>query len=160
MTETYYGFVETTRDALLIFEACRLNLLPRVQRRFGERERQSIRSGSVFVWDEEESGMRRWTDGRTWSPSRVHGSFLIYYELEGRRHQFVAGNGGYPISSRNSSSVSAVPHCAFIPPASIYTPEITPKEHGLIKKSLSLTTRTNRKLHLICYYSPPDVAAA
>ncbi|KAI2474456.1 cAMP-independent regulatory protein pac2, partial [Pyrenophora tritici-repentis] len=28
-------------------------------------------SGSVFVWDEREAGMRRWTDGKSWSASRV-----------------------------------------------------------------------------------------
>ncbi|KAI9503750.1 Gti1/Pac2 family-domain-containing protein, partial [Coemansia spiralis] len=91
MTETYHGFIDTAHDALLIFEACNAGLLPRVQRRFSDRERQTIRSGAVYVWDEEETGMRRWTDGRTWSPSRVHGCFLIYYELEGRRPQFEQG---------------------------------------------------------------------
>ncbi|KAJ1914841.1 Gluconate transport-inducing protein [Mycoemilia scoparia] len=170
MTETYYGFIETSHDALLVFEACRLNLLTRVQRRFGERERQSIRSGSVFVWDEEESGMRRWTDGRTWSPSRVHGSFLIYYELEGRRHQFVTGNGGFPLRhnvANSSPASSSMPNTPMLQDPQHYgahpsmcSPEVTPKKYGLIKKSLSLFTKTNRKLHLICYYSPQDVATS
>ncbi|KAF9113548.1 hypothetical protein BGX27_001309 [Mortierella sp. AM989] len=37
--------------------------------------------GSVFVFDEEESGICRWTDGRIWSPSRICGNFLVYREL-------------------------------------------------------------------------------
>src|SRR5271169_1107954 len=83
--ETYYGHVRTPNDAILLFEACRLGVLQRVQRRLSEKERASIRSGSVFVWDEREAGMRRWTDGKSWSASRVSGSFLTYREMEGKR---------------------------------------------------------------------------
>ena len=85
LMETYYGVIENVHDALLVFEACRLGYLNRVQRRLSEKERRALRSGSVFVWDEEESGMRRWTDGRIWSPSRVLGSFLTYRELDARK---------------------------------------------------------------------------
>ena len=54
--ETYRGCVRTPADAIKLFEACRIGLLPRVQRRLSEKERQSIRSGSIFVWDEREAG--------------------------------------------------------------------------------------------------------
>ncbi|KAG0372927.1 hypothetical protein BGX24_012393 [Mortierella sp. AD032] len=37
--------------------------------------------GSVFVFDEQESGICRWTDGKIWSPSRISGNFLVYREL-------------------------------------------------------------------------------
>ncbi|KAJ1916026.1 Gluconate transport-inducing protein [Mycoemilia scoparia] len=87
--ETYYGFVENSNDVLILFEACRLGLKRQVQRRLSDTERMAIRSGSVFVWDEEQSGMKRWTDGRSWSPSRVQGCFLTYYEWEGRRRATV-----------------------------------------------------------------------
>lgn len=40
-----------------------------------------IMPGSVFVFDEGESGIYRWTDGRIWSPSRICGNFLVYREL-------------------------------------------------------------------------------
>lgn len=83
--ETYTGHVRSPADAVLLFEACRIGLLPRVQRRLSEKERQQIKSGSVFVWDEREAGMRRWTDGKSWSASRVSGSFLTYREMEGKR---------------------------------------------------------------------------
>ncbi|CAI7647689.1 unnamed protein product [Penicillium bialowiezense] len=95
--ETYYGHVRTPADAIILFEACRIGLLPRVQRRLSEKERQSIRSGSVFVWDEREAGMRRWTDGKSWSASRVSGSFLTYREMEGKR-------GGGSVSQGSSSA--------------------------------------------------------
>jgi len=41
-----------------------------------------IKSGNVFVFAEDETQMRRWTDGKVWSASRVNGSFLTYRELE------------------------------------------------------------------------------
>src|SRR5271168_1295989 len=87
--ETYNGHVRTPNDAIILFEACRLGLLPRVQRRLSEKERKAIRPGSVFVWDEREAGMRRWTDGKSWSASRVSGSFLTYREMEGKRVELV-----------------------------------------------------------------------
>lgn len=80
--ETFFGLVEDTADALRVFELCRQGRLGRVRRRLHEKERRLIRSGSVFVFDEQESGIRRWTDGRLWSPSRILGNFLIYRELE------------------------------------------------------------------------------
>ncbi|KAK3829245.1 MAG: Gti1/Pac2 family-domain-containing protein [Benniella sp.] len=80
--ETYFGLIKNTHDALIIFEACRLALLTRVHRRLSDIERQGVRSGSVYCFDEREAGMRRWTDGKSWSPSRVTGSFLTYRELD------------------------------------------------------------------------------
>lgn len=53
---TFHGFVETTTDSLLLFEACRRGVLPKISRRLQERERGSVKSGTVFVFDEKESG--------------------------------------------------------------------------------------------------------
>lgn len=71
------GWIETTEDALLILEAARRGLIPRVTRRLVDSERKMITSGSVFVFDEDESGIKRWTDGFVWSPSRILGNFLV-----------------------------------------------------------------------------------
>ena len=71
------GWIETTGDALLILEAARRGLIPRVTRRLVDSERKMITSGSVFVFDEDESGIKRWTDGFIWSPSRILGNFLV-----------------------------------------------------------------------------------
>ncbi|KAF9171068.1 hypothetical protein BGX21_009552 [Mortierella sp. AD011] len=87
--ETYFGLIKTPHDALIIFEACHLGIISRVHRRLSDIERQCVRSGSVYCFDEREAGMRRWTDGKSWSPSRVTGSFLTYRELD-ESH----GNGG------------------------------------------------------------------
>ncbi|KAF7361005.1 Global transcription regulator sge1 [Mycena sanguinolenta] len=79
------GWIETTGDALLILEAARRGLIPRVTRRLHDTERpHMISSGAVFVFDEGESGIKRWTDGCFWSPSRILGNFLIYRETDGK----------------------------------------------------------------------------
>ena len=109
--ETFYGLVENTLDALRIFQMCRDGRLNRVRRRLHERERRLIRSGSVFVFDEEESGIRRWTDGRLWSPSRILGNFLIYRELEKKSTSKVQGGAGKRDRDlqASTSAISAVP---------------------------------------------------
>lgn len=67
----------STHDALLIFECVRRGIMPKVPRRLRDDERKLIRSGSVFVFDEHESGIKRWTDGLLWSPSRILWNFLV-----------------------------------------------------------------------------------
>ncbi|PIA18517.1 hypothetical protein COEREDRAFT_19558, partial [Coemansia reversa NRRL 1564] len=74
--------IATTRDALTIFEACRQNILPRVVRRLNECEKQQIQAGTIVVFDEKEAKMKRWTDGRLWTPSRIMNNFLVYRELD------------------------------------------------------------------------------
>jgi hypothetical protein len=84
--ESWNGYVDSTNDALLLFEACRLGILPKVERRLSEEERTTlVRNGATFVWDEEESGVRRWTDGRVWGASRISGSFLVYKEVSRKK---------------------------------------------------------------------------
>ncbi|KAL0257738.1 Gluconate transport-inducing protein [Diplodia seriata] len=142
--ETYHGHVRTPNDAIILFEACRTGLLPRVQRRLSEKERQQIKSGSVFVWDEREAGMRRWTDGKSWSASRVSGSFLTYREMEGKR-----GGNGFPAkkSSSKSDNGSKDGSDEDGPDGYRYKPD------GLMKQSFSITTSQGQHLHLISYYA-------
>lgn len=80
--ETYYGYIGTVQDAVLVVEACRHGRLGRIKKRLSEKDRLAIRSGSVFVFIEKESKIKRWTDGKIWSPSRICGEFLLYRELE------------------------------------------------------------------------------
>ena len=154
--ETYNGLVRTPTDAIILFEACRLGILPRVQRRLSEKERQSIRSGSVFVWDEREAGMRRWTDGKSWSASRVSGSFLTYREMEGKR-----GGNSYVNPANRGTKTPETPN---EDPMQAADGEEGPdgyryKPDGLMKQSFSITTSTGQHLHLISYYSRSHPAA-
>ncbi|SPO07594.1 related to cAMP-independent regulatory protein [Cephalotrichum gorgonifer] len=147
--ETYYGLVRTPADAIKLFEACRLGVFPRVQRRLSEKERQSIRSGSVFVWDEREAGMRRWTDGKSWSASRVSGSFLTYREMEGKRGGGFGSSrkGGASGKTPDSARGSDEDHDDGEPEGYRY------KADGLMKQSFSITTSTGQHLHLISYFT-------
>ncbi|GAB1213667.1 hypothetical protein ATERTT37_002817 [Aspergillus terreus] len=157
--ETYYGHVRTPADAIILFEACRIGLLPRVQRRLSEKERQLIRSGSVFVWDEREAGMRRWTDGKSWSASRVSGSFLTYREMEGKRggtgvsQSTIPRAGKTPESTRGSDDDRG-DGADEGPDGYRYKPD------GLMKQSFSITTSAGQHLHLISYYSRSHPSAA
>lgn len=82
LSATYYGFIGSTYDALILFEACLSGRIAHVARRPHDRERESvIKSGRVFIYEEHSSGIKRWTDGISWSPSRILGNFLIYRQL-------------------------------------------------------------------------------
>ncbi|ORX50813.1 hypothetical protein DM01DRAFT_1367735 [Hesseltinella vesiculosa] len=144
--ETYHGYIKSPQDALVIFEACRLGQLSRVQRRLSTKERVYIKSGSIFVWDENEAGMRRWTDGKTWSPSRVLGSFLTYRELDTKRR---------PRRVRKQLPYHTPPHKSNA--AALAAALCSYKADGLIKQSFSICTANHQKLHLISYYSKRDV---
>lgn len=128
--ESFFGVViQTTFDALRIFELCRRGVLPKVTRRLGEGDRQRIRSGSVFVFDERESGIRRWTDGRLWSPSRIMGNFLVYRELDKNLQE--------SRPSRGSSSTFKY------------------KDDGLVKLTMSISIGGSQQ-HMIGYYGIAD----
>ncbi|CCF60465.1 hypothetical protein KAFR_0K01100 [Kazachstania africana CBS 2517] len=80
---TFRGYIKDEKDALLIFQAIVENKLKHVPRRPYEIERPYlIVSGNIFVFIEEISGIKRWTDGINWSPSRISGKFLLYKELD------------------------------------------------------------------------------
>ncbi|KAI9343728.1 Gti1/Pac2 family-domain-containing protein [Zopfochytrium polystomum] len=58
---TYFGYVESTHDALIIFQATRLGILKRWSRRMDDSERERlVKSGNIFVYGETESGIKRW----------------------------------------------------------------------------------------------------
>jgi Gti1/Pac2 family transcription factor len=79
---TYYGFIGSTYDALILFEACIAGQIKHVSRRPQNHERERvIQSGGIFIYEENTSGIKRWTDGISWSPSRILGNFLIYRQL-------------------------------------------------------------------------------
>lgn len=80
--ETYNGRIKTLKDALLVLEGARLGYLPKIKRRLNGLEREFIAPNTVFAWNETECGMKRWTDGKNWSASKVLGPFLIYKELD------------------------------------------------------------------------------
>ncbi|KAI0223951.1 Gluconate transport-inducing protein, partial [Massospora cicadina] len=101
--ESYVGYVQTVNDALRLFEAVSLGILPTTNRRLSGTERRAIRSGSVFIFDETASGVQRWTDGLRWSASRLNGHFLIYHQ-KGADHTHPPR---HPLIKRTISVVTA-----------------------------------------------------
>lgn len=101
----FRGFVESTLDALLIFEGCQRGLLPKITRRLQEFEKKAlVASGAVFVFDENATGIKRWTDGLSWSPSRTLGNFLVYRELDKKAPVEVAGEDSQGAASASGGA--------------------------------------------------------
>jgi hypothetical protein len=97
--------------------------------------------------------MRRWTDGKSWSASRVSGSFLTYREMEGKRG---ATSFQQPQPSRKASGAksSGSSRNGDSDDGGEDGPEgYRYKQDGLMKQSFSITTQDNRHLHLISYYA-------
>ena len=81
--EPFYGFIESTGDALRLIQAARQGVVPRITRRLNDLERRTmIRSGAIFIFSDEESGIKRWTEGLSWSASRIVGNFLVSFFLD------------------------------------------------------------------------------
>ncbi|PGH03248.1 hypothetical protein AJ80_08713 [Polytolypa hystricis UAMH7299] len=181
---TYTGYVSSTHDALLLFEACLTGVLHHVPRRPHDRERsQLVRSGSVFIYEENASGIKRWTDGVTWSPSRILGNFLVYRELD---KPFPPGEKKRAMKKTNRRPTqTARPGEPYPRPQETngttgYSPSTSPtgpfdrhsdveralvgslvdsygfKESGLVKKTMSVTV-SGVTHHLVSYYSVNDV---
>ncbi|KAL5121630.1 Gluconate transport-inducing protein required for gluconate-H+ symport [Pleosporales sp. CAS-2024a] len=79
---TWNGFLDTTKDAMTVVEAALQGRLSHISRRPHDKERaEMLTSGTVLVYEENASGIKRWTDAVHWSPSRVMNNCLIYRQL-------------------------------------------------------------------------------
>ncbi|KAF2638949.1 hypothetical protein P280DRAFT_67417 [Massarina eburnea CBS 473.64] len=79
---TWHGFLDSTKDAMTIVEAALQGRLSHISRRPHDKERaEMLTSGTVLVYEENASGIKRWTDAVHWSPSRVMNNCLIYRQL-------------------------------------------------------------------------------
>ncbi|KAH9917852.1 Gti1/Pac2 family-domain-containing protein [Fomitopsis serialis] len=141
--QPFYGYVDTTEDALRLIEAARRGFLPRVTRRLNELERRSmIRSGAVFVFSVEESGIKRWTEGLAWSQSRISGNFLIYREVTDRS-SLRASQQSSEVTDMTQGSNPVDGHVML-------------KPNGLIKKTITVKINGSDH-HLISYFTQDDV---
>ncbi|KIY62340.1 hypothetical protein CYLTODRAFT_361645 [Cylindrobasidium torrendii FP15055 ss-10] len=149
------------RDAHTLFEAVRQGFLQPITRRLNEAERAAyIRSGSVFVWEErdDESGLKRWTDGRLWGQSRMREPYLFYDEKMTSGH------------SKSSDTPRATAY-RFVEGATRSTPSSSALLHqdrsggahnGLVKQSYSAyvqlsPTSAQCKWHVTAYFSYADL---
>ncbi|KAL7271277.1 Global transcription regulator sge1 [Rhizina undulata] len=161
---TYHGFLLTTRDALLLIQAVENGIIEGVPRRPHDKERERlIRSGNIFVFTEQGSGVRRWTDGFTWSPSRIMGNFLLYREMaepfspgEKKRARRKRSDGSFEYTSpdppqQQQPPPTPLPECDRYLVGSLWD-SYGFKTGGLVKKTLSIMLH-GRKYHVVAYYS-------
>lgn len=92
---TFVGYVGSIKDVNLLLDACIQGSLPLLPRRLqSDEQAMLIRSGSIFIYDESVSNIKRWTDGRPWSPRRSQGDFYIYREIEKKGRGRAIKEGG------------------------------------------------------------------
>ncbi|KAJ7272061.1 Gti1/Pac2 family-domain-containing protein [Mycena haematopus] len=153
--------VRNAHDAHVVFEATRQGFLRPITRRLDENERATlIQSGAVFVWVEEDhaAGLKRWTDGRLWSQSRMREPYLFYDEKLGdgsdcpdqnfQTYRFVDASG----MSRGGFLSSAVSH----------QERSTNIHRGLVKQAYSAWVMVQpnsmpRKWHITAYFRYDDL---
>ncbi|CAG8584545.1 177_t:CDS:2 [Ambispora leptoticha] len=145
--ETFHGKVPNTKAAAIIFEACRRGILDRTNRRLLDEERRALKGGEVFVFAEKSSGIKRWTDGKYWSPSRVIGEFLVYFELDTRMHNIKREQDINP-SLRSRIEREGLKVQVGNKGTFIY------RKNGLIKKTVSMNDENDIE-HMIIYEYPP-----
>lgn len=180
---SFRGFVETTLDALLIFEGCKQGMLPQITRRLQEFEKRAlVASGNVFVFNEESTGIKRWTDGLSWSPSRTLGNFLVYRELDKKgpgqasstddqaadtfdeTQGDASTSAAVPVASGSNARRRSLSDTSGVVPAldrareralvGSLTSTYRFRADGLVKKTISLNG-----LHMIGYYKIDDVTS-
>jgi Gti1/Pac2 family len=81
--ESVTSCIHSEQECKILIDMAKAGRIGRVRRRLNENEKNKIRPGSVFIYNERESGIKRWTDKREWTPSRVQGIFLVYRDLNG-----------------------------------------------------------------------------
>ncbi|TQV90236.1 cAMP-independent regulatory protein pac2 [Cordyceps javanica] len=178
LTPTFQGHIASTLDALVLFESCLKGMLPRVPRRPHDRERQDlIKSGSIFIYEEHSSGIKRWTDGVSWSPSRILGNFLIYRELEKsfapdekRRALKKNKKSSQGIAKSEQASHPNMPYISagFVQYSTSEDQERSLigslvdsypfKNDGLVKKTISICFQGVAH-HMVSYYNVDDIAS-
>ncbi|KAI9364440.1 Gti1/Pac2 family-domain-containing protein [Zopfochytrium polystomum] len=146
--ETFYGFISTPLDALMVVEGCRLGLLHTLDVRPREISDIVIRSGSVIVFDEAGSRMRRWRDNRKWSPSRVAGPFLLYKEIDTADSQR---------KSIAQMPTKCIPGVDPVFGAGVLRGDCRILDDGLTKKTMSVVMDDGKKYRVISYYLRSDV---
>jgi len=92
------GWLHETLDAVMVLEAASRGIIPMIpntrntspsfpvasSKNQARKPPPFITSGSIFVYSEKESGIKRFTDGKVWSASRVFGNFLVSALLPSR----------------------------------------------------------------------------
>ncbi|KAI8614954.1 Gti1/Pac2 family-domain-containing protein [Chytriomyces sp. MP71] len=137
--ETFYGHVRERHDAMLLVEACVAGVLKPLKM---VPAAAALRSGSVLVFAESPA-LTRWRDGSSWSPSRIHGAFLLYREVEAKNAEQIPFLAEYQKARFSTTS---------------FRPKTQPVLHGFAKTTISVTGSDGNRYRVISYFFPGDVA--
>ena len=155
-------------DAIILLEGCLSGRLNHAPRRPHDRERaELIVSGSVFIYEEASSGIKRWTDGISWSPSRSLGNYLVYRQLSkpfppGEKKR--ALKKGDKSNEDQEASLDLMSQRMNIHKNTLrglvgsLTGSYDFKDNGLVKKTISFVVGTVSH-HVVSYYTIMDGAA-
>ncbi|KAJ9050753.1 Gluconate transport-inducing protein [Entomophthora muscae] len=77
---SYTGPVNDVTEAFMLLEAASRGHLRTFKARLSTADRSCIGDGTTIIFDEKETGMTRWIDGKSWSPSRFRDGFFVYQE--------------------------------------------------------------------------------
>ncbi|KAF8466805.1 hypothetical protein DFH94DRAFT_817846 [Russula ochroleuca] len=140
--------IRDARDAHIILEAVRLNILPLITRRLSSTEREQLSSGNVFVWEEAEfkGGLER-------SQSRMRGDYLFYEEkLEATQEE-----RDLKAARRARRALDPLS----VPPLTNRRQDRPSKPNGLTKQTFSTQVylpgaHAPRKWHIVAYFSGND----
>ncbi|KAJ7728007.1 Gti1/Pac2 family-domain-containing protein [Mycena maculata] len=143
--------IRNANDVFVVLEAVRLGILPLITLRLSASEREELRSGNIFVWEEshEEGGLLRWTDGRRWSQSKVFAECLLYEEKADATEEEKEAK------ARRRAQRIYNPGASILPPRRNQRPS---KSGGLTKQTYSFLVRLPgtsqaRKWHIVAYTS-------
>ena len=147
ISPTCYGYIDDEQDLALVFQGVFNGNLRCIERRPYDAEKvELVNPGNIFVFNEEKSGIKRWTDGFSWSPSRISGKFLVY-----REYNRLGSTHDLPLHNVPEYNIFERAHRKYF-----YT--------GLLKKTFSLkfnmdpTDSTKLEtFHLIAYYTEKDI---
>ncbi|CAI4064101.1 hypothetical protein SKDZ_08G2230 [Saccharomyces kudriavzevii ZP591] len=147
ISPTCYGCIDNEEDLALVIQGVFDGNLRCIERRPYEAEKaELVGSGNIFVFNEERSGIKRWTDGFSWSPSRISGKFLVY-----REYNKLGSTQDTSLHTVLDYNIFERSHQKYV-----YT--------GLLKKTFSLKycidPTDGSKLetfHLVAYYKEQDI---
>ncbi|KAI8842612.1 Gti1/Pac2 family-domain-containing protein [Chytriomyces cf. hyalinus JEL632] len=153
--ETYFGFIATLEDALLVIEGTINGCLPHFAGTASELNHIPVRSGTVIVVAESSANVRRWKDGIPWSPSRAFGPFLLYrqIELETSATSSSIPHAKYSARRFNSNHAGLEPNYTqkTLKPGTRIAP------NGLTKRTITLVGSDGGRHRLVSYYEPNDI---
>lgn len=133
------GYLHTYDEAWLCIHALRLGFIEPKKERLTLKEREQLRSGSIFIFIEKKTSIVRWTDGMTWSPSKILGSFLLYKEVP----KYLTKNASKKLGSKSLSRKKCIP----------LEKQLQTDRFYMHKKTISLK-HENETYHVISYFQP------